>query len=276
MLLQRNTIWDCWKAINEEFIFGSPAGAAVFPGRDFSFVRYDVTLHATNGFGVPNSFRLPDGTTKAHIPLFPGQKRLDMLANRYIYPPFWDEAIARMAAKKVGSKQPSSFLLQFYRRETVERKVPSGGGCLVGINFTWFEKAWHVHILSRASEITARLASDIYFADQCVRKVVKEASLRHWDPKNLDIRWTLLLPSQMKYMTPLYLLLNYGDRVVEEYMGMPAENDWQRIVQEHFWTTVIYPERISWAQRRKWAEKFLSWSNIDWPNHHINPEYPKE
>ena len=250
------TMYDCWLALNDSFIKQDPSSAMLMPGRDFSLAKYHVTMHATQGFGVPDT--IP--------PFFSPEKRIGLLAKRYIDPEFWDPGIARMLERRdrLTSSYPSTSVIMFNRRETTERKVPAGGGCLISINFTWYQKQWHVHILSRASEITVRLLGDIMFLEYCVNKAAHEAQLKKWDPKNLHITWTLLLPSQMKYMVPLYLLHTKGMDAVHEFMTQRSHHAWMATIQEHFWNEFIFPEKISWAQRRKWSEKFLDVAELDW------------
>jgi len=251
MRLTAKTAYEAWQKLNHVFL-ADDSGSMIMPGRDFSHAKYNVQLRVTNGFGLPDD----------PPPFFNMERRLKTLETRYIDPDLWKEGVERLLARRdrATGTYPNTFLVQFHRRETRERKVPAGGGCLVSLNFTWFKKRWHLHVLSRASEITARLLADMYFVERAVNRVIEEAQVRKWDPDNLIIDWTLLLPSQMKYMVPIFLLFVEGEEAIKSMMVDPPLNDWHKIVQEHFWKEFIFPEKIKWAQRRKWSEKFLTWT----------------
>jgi len=248
--IRTDTIYNAWWELNSRFIYDVPTNAMLMPGRDFSYAQYHITLTATNGFGIPE--KLP--------PFFQPSKRLSLLAKRYIDPEFWDAGVGRMLERqsKLTGSYPSTSVIVFNRRATKERKVPAGGGCLISINFTWFQKKWHVHILSRASEITARLLGDVLFLEHCVARAAREAQLKKFDIDNVELKWTLLLPSQMKYMVPLFLLYTHGEEELLRFMTSCPKTPWQETIKQHFWQEFIYPDKIKWMQRRKWSEKFLN------------------
>lgn len=248
MQIKAPTLYEAWKGINNSFINDDPSDAMLMPGRDFSFVKYNIELDA-QGFGLPET----------PPPLFNKDRRVKLLEKRYIDPYVWDEGINRLIERRDRStgSQPNSFLMLYHRRDTNERKVPAGGGCLVSLNFTWWNKGWHLHILSRASEITNRLLGDSYFVKHSVDKIIEATGLKKWDPENVHITWNLLLPSQMKYMVFHFLLYTEGVEVLKDFVTSPPKNAWQEVVIEHFWKEFIHPEKISWAQRRKWSEQFI-------------------
>ena len=250
MEVHGETLYDLWKGVNNRFIKESPLDAYLCTGRDFSIARYNVRLHA-NSLLLPNEWP----------PLFT-KRRLTILDKRY---KLHQDDIERLR-KSSGGSYPKSFSLLFRREETTERGIPSGGGCLISIVFTKYNGRWHVHVLSRASEISVRLLSDMYFIRQKIDEVTEEVNLQKkgWDPAKVSVTWTLLLPAQMKYMVPIYLYLTHGEDYVVDYLTQTPAHKWQWVVQEHFWNVMISPENIKWQQRKRWCDKFLDWTDTDW------------
>jgi len=256
--IKTRDLYDAWLSVNKEFIERSTDDAYLLLKRDFALTRYNVILKAEN-------LKLPE-----EWPPFFTEQRLKRLAGRYINTPLWEEDISRIRNHSTTKSSPKSMVVMFRRQRTSEAKIPKGGGCLVSLSFTWFKNKWHIHVLSRASEITARLLSDMYFVRRCIDRVVEEGNIKGFDPDNTDLIWNILLPTQLKYMVPLFLLLTEGREKVKEYLLTDDYiNEWHKVVQDHFWKVVIYPDKIKWKQRARWCEKFLSWSKINW--HELNP-----
>lgn len=253
------SLYEGWKQINEEFLNPEVEHLGMLiPNRDFSRIIPNVRITSEGGFGLP----------KILPPFFANySRRLDLLGARYIDEDLMDLAINRLIARRtrMARSNPMSFVIPFHRRPTPERKVPAGGGCLQTITFIWVNGRWQLHVLLRASEITARLIADIVFVRSVVRTVVKAVDFKKWDPKT-EIIWDIALASQMKYMVPVFYLYAYGDeKVREQYMNEEPDSPWRKAIWEHFWDTFIHPERITWQQRRKWSEKFLEATrDTDW------------
>jgi hypothetical protein len=232
----------------------------LIPNRDFSRVIPHVRLVAEEGFGLPSNLnKLPQFFSNY-------DRRMTLLGNRYIDPELWQEGVERLVARRsrMARTNPLSFVIPFHRRATSERKVPAGGGCLQTITFIWVNGRWELHVALRASEITARLIADMLFVKRSVNAIVEEVNFKKWEPKT-RIVWDIALASQMKYLVPLYVLFAEGEgQVINEYTSGKPEGIWQNIIWEHFWDTFIYPERITWAQRRKWSEKFLEMTSAPW------------
>ncbi|MDE2098832.1 MAG: hypothetical protein KGL39_16385 [Patescibacteria group bacterium] len=258
MRIRADTLYDAWVRLNQKFLDKPEDDAWLIPGRDFTNTRYNVQLHGEHGFQMP-----------LVAPWWQKERRITLLEKRYIDPDLWDEGVNRLIERRdhMAGSQPGNFSIMFHRRPTKERKVPSGGGCLISINFTWFKGRWNLHVLSRASEITYRLLADMYFLQYSVERAVAESNLKKWNPDDFTIDWTLLLPSQMKSMAPIFLQHVGGDEAVRRYMTWLPLHDWQRTVQAHFWGEFIYPEKITWAQRRKWSNLFFDETKADWRGH---------
>ncbi len=262
MEIQAKKLYTCWKKLNLEFLRLPDETGMLIPTRDFTRVTRYVRLRATNGFGLPRLEDLP--------PFFSSyERRANLLRKRYVDEQLWHEGVDRLKlkSKRMARTNPLSFVVAFHRRATSERGVPAGGGCLQTITFVWCDGVWSLHVYLRASEITARLLADLVFVNEAVNQIVEEVPIKKWDPKNAEIVWDLALASQMKYMIPIFLLYLKGEDFVVNYFSkeeQPDDSNWVKTVRSHFWDTVIWPDRISWAQRRKWSEKFLEGTNTDW------------
>jgi len=248
------TLYESWLKFNDDFLFTMDdsefllAGRELPKGRDFSYMSYNKVLEG-KGWGLPET----------HPLLNPG-RRVKLLRGRYIHDILWKEALERLRLKGTKSSQgPMSFVLPFYRT----KNTPTGGGCLISLVFSWYNKTWRIHIMSRASEITVRLLGDLYFIKSMVDEVLEEIPLKNW-PENPEISWTLLMCSQMKHVMPYYLLKTRGEEFVKQYVLSEPQHLRHLGIIEYFWTEGMHPDRIKWMQRRKWSDKFLEDAQLDW------------
>jgi len=250
------TLYETWLKLNDDFLFTMTddefllAGRELPRGRDFSYMTYNITLSA-KGFGLPES-----------NPFMKQDRRIKLLRGRYVHDILWKEALQRLKEKGTKSSQgPMSYVMPFYRTKS----TPTGGGCLISLVFSWYNKSWKIHIMSRASEITIRLLGDMYFLESMVKEVLEEVPLKNWPGDNLQIDWTLLMCSQMKHVMPYYLLHTRGEDFVREYMLAEPQHLRHLGIIEYFWGDGVHPERVKWMQRRKWTDKFLKEANhTDW------------
>ncbi len=264
-------LFKAWQKLNDDFIWadiedslmvgGKPGLPA---GREFSTVAYNIQFNAF-GWGLPAENEYLDPV-----------RRVRLLTKRYINEPMWEEAFNRLNDKKKKQGGPMSFTFPFYRSAD---SAPTGGGCLISLSFTWWEKKWHIHVMSRASEITTRLLGDIYFVKHCVDRILKDLNyeLKKWPEDNeVEISWNLLMASQMKHVVPFYILDTHGEEKLEEYILAEPRDFRQKGVQDYFWDQTLHPEKINWAQRRKWSDKFVERVDLDkWLE--LKEEYgPKE
>ena len=259
MVAIRPTLYSSWRQVNDDFLYTtsdsefSIAGEDLPKGREFSTVTTDINI-AGCGFGLPES----------SIFLPHPERRVHLLERRYINQPLWDEALNRLFDRRKLLTGPMSWVFPFYRSGP---DTPTGGGCLISLVFVWFRKAWSLEVNSRASEITYRLFGDMYFMQERVRKVADAIELRNFDIETVPINWHLTMASQIKHTLPLYLLQEHGDEsMLQIAMADPRTLSNSRLVylQEYFWKHIVHPETVTWAQRRKYSEKFLEISRLDW------------
>lgn len=268
MYIEGETLLDCWKKANDAFVLLDPSVGMYMSSRDYTRVVPGLYMVAKHGFGFN-----PVKNEYVDMPGFYAKygSRIQLLAKRYVDPLFWDEGIIRLKSKqgKLTKTNPLSFAMQFHRRETRERKVPTGGGCLQSATFAWVYGKWQLHIHLRASEITAALSGDIAFMEWIVRQVRSEVKLRDWND-DFEIHWTIALASQMKSIIPLYLLYSGGDEKVVTYMyrDPSKEHAWFADVINYFWNTFIYIEKTTWHRRQRWVKQFLNKSDIEWSSLH--------
>lgn len=266
---------EAWRQLNDEFVFdGSDdeymvAGKGLGRSRSFSCVKADVQLRFT-GWGLPDKHYLVKH-----------ERRTQLLKKRYHNPKMWDEAVARFAkrAGKLSKGAPLTFSFPFYRAAD---NAPAGGGCLLALTLGWWNGAWFANVHSRASEITYRLLADMYF----VKHMLDEEVLKRFKPKtfpdveDLPFSWNLLLASQMSHVLPYYFLKERGSDYTQWFMSRELDgsevtdpdgvtvkgsgplNLRERAILDVFWDETVRPDTITWAQRRRWAERFWEDSTI--------------
>lgn len=267
MLIEANNMYEAWIRLNEEFMVLPTSEGMHIPNRDYTRIVWPVRLHICCGFGFNAEVDGYDWLPRFYMD-YP--RRIKLLANRYIDSDLWEEGIVRLKARerRFQLKNPLSFVIQFHRRRTQERKVPAGGGCMTQVTFVWIDGRWALHVSLRASEVTAALIGDIAFVEWITRRVREEVRMKNWDEGNLEIIWDIALASQMKSITPLFLLFTGGDENVWHNLFKDTRglNEWHASVINHFWDTFIYPEKITWHRRQKWSNRFLELTEIDWRN----------
>lgn len=264
MIIKAENMYEAWVKVNEDFMVMDTKSGMYMPSRDYTRVLWPVRLHVSNGFGF-------DGY-KDHKKLPPFyakyENRIKLLAKRYIDVNLWMEATKRLKfkEKKMSAKNPLSFTYLFHRKETRERKVPAGGGCLNHVTLVWFDGRWSLHVNLRASEITAALIGDIAFIEWIVKQIREEVRLKNWSDDELEVVWDISLASQMKSIIPLFLQYTGGDhRVLESmYRDPKNENEWFADVIRHFWHVFIHLERVTWHRRQRWTKQFLNTTKVDW------------
>jgi hypothetical protein len=263
MYIEANNMFEAWVKLNEAFMVLDPNTGMYMSSRDYTRVCSVVRMHVAGGFGfnADQYSMLPEFFAKY-------QNRINLLAKRYIDPPLWEEGIARIKdrEKRMQLKNPLSFVIQFHRTATRERKVPAGGGCLSQVIFIWNEGRWALHVTLRASEITAALMGDIVFVEWIVRQVAERVKLKNLDLDNMEIVWDIALASQMKSIIPLFLFYTGGDeRVLGALFRDPKEqNIWFADVINHFWHTFVHLERVTWHRRQRWTKQFLERTEVNW------------
>ena len=267
MYIEANNMYEAWVKVNERFIQMESKSGMLMSSRDYTRVYWPVRLHVAGGFGFDESNRYELPSFYANY-----QNRIRLLANRYIDSELWEEGISRIKTRerRMSSRNPLSFVIQFHRRPTNERKVPAGGGCLTQITFVWYQNLWHLNVTLRASEITAALIGDIAFVQWVVEQVKDRVRLKNWDDGFLEIVWDIALASQMKSIIPLFLLYTRGDLGTFEFLfrDPSACDPWLGEVIEHFWETFIYLEKVTWHRRQRWTKRFLEATNVDWQKAH--------
>lgn len=260
------TLYEAWRNLNDQVLLEWPdeafllAGRELPKGREFSYMTYNCQLTTEGGFGLD-----PEVTK----PFLDPERRIKLLRSRYIDPPLWQEGIDRLELKRRNLGGPMSYVFPFHRPAT---SAPTGGGCLISVVLSWYDKKWRIHVMSRASEITIRLLGDMYFVKRMVDEIIEEVPIRNWPgTDNVPIDWTLLLCSQMKHVMPFYLLITKGEQWVKKavtgkaplLLGEPPNLRVQGMI-DYFWELTLHPEVITWAQRRRWSEKFLEYAQKDW------------
>jgi len=263
MYVEASNMYEAWVEVNNRFVDLQAVDGMLMSSRDYTRVYWPIRLHVSGGFGFDNS-------TYNELPGFYAnyENRIKLLSKRYIDLDLWEEGIARIKAreKRMSIRNPLSFVLQFHRRATNERKVPAGGGCLTQLTFVWYQNLWHLHVSLRASEITAALMGDIAFVQWLVEMVKSKVRLKNWDDDSLEIVWDISLASQMKSIIPLFLLYTRGDLGTLEklYCDPKTCDPWFADVVEHFWETFIHIERVTWHRRQRWTKRFLEATEVDW------------
>lgn len=250
-----NGLYEAWKSLNDEFLFSWGddqfliAGRDLPPRRESSSVTYGCEI---SGIG----FNLPEAQ-----PFVGVDRRIRLLRGRYVDPTLWNESLNRLDLKKKNLGGPMSYVFPFHRAAT---GAPTGGGCLISVTLSWYRKSWRIHVMSRASEITIRLLGDMYFIQHMVDEIIEQIPLKNW-PEKPPINWHFLMCSQKRYVIPYYLLHTRGEAFVLDYMTDPKPKNLRHSgVQEYFWDSIVHPERVTWVQRRKWSEKFMRDSTLEW------------
>lgn len=252
------TMLEAWRNLNQEFITGGSddeymvAGKGLGRSRSFSCVKADVRIDAV-GWGLP----------KDHY-LVKHDRRTKLLKKRYHNEKMWTEAVERFKkrAGKLSAGAPLTFSFPFYRAADT---APAGGGCLLALTLGWWNGAWFMNVHSRASEITYRLLGDIYF----VKHMLDEEILAKFKPKTfpdveqLPVSWNLLLASQMSHVLPYWLMKEEGEADFKLLVGQRKDglNLREQALIDVFWDETTRPDTITWAQRRRWAERF--WEDSD-------------
>lgn len=276
---QLPTLFEAWYDANM-MMANLPDGEGVFMPM---LAVQDLTMEAW-GFGLPedNVFLLGvDGTP---------DKRVKLLEKRYVYPDLWEHCMDTIrssprltnaprtsrTAKNLNktrtkpSKLASQSILLFRPGNYQDGTAPDGGGCLISIILTRFDKYNGIHVFSRASEIGKALLGDLYFVRHLVRRAIAETGLEGWEEENLHIRWTAVQATQRTYFTPTVLQTYGGDQAVYDFYAKPEKTRWDRFLKRYFWVDTLNPERIKWPPRRRYAEIFNENATFDW--HQIGEE----
>lgn len=260
------SVVDFWHSINQDFLYGNvPPNKSQVKGADICFSVYQTDAHLfTARWDELEANSEVDHTWMYKNP----QKRVDLLAKRYIQPDLYASAIERL--DKIASRKsayPTVVNMPFFRT----KDAPSGGGCLMGITFVWWKKQMRVEFNLRASEVTKALMGDLYFFRWLLKeKISKDSTIG----EKVDFEWgaktsfKMTLATQSRVLSPLYLLQLGGTEEVISYMtNRSTEGSYKYALQKYFWTRFIYPEyHIKRAQTSKWVNTFLVWTNsTDWP-----------
>lgn len=259
------SLHNVWREINMKFLGGDPDrnvtdGFFLMKGRDYAIFKSDITLRC-------HTLILPEDV----YPLFRKEKRIKVLTNKYLDKTLWEYGLEglRNAKRTMGDKTstgffPRSYLLQF-KLSNPKLETGKGGGCLIGIVLSWVNDRWNLQIFSRITEVTINLLADMYFIQALIRELVNEGDLPGVTFPTINTVWSIALANQKRDRVPLFLLFCYGDEFVRGFMlSKPTNNRWQEVIVNHFWKIFIYPEKINWAQRKRWASKFKELSQIDW------------
>lgn len=252
-----NSLYDTWIGLNNAFIKTDPDNSL---GEKFILMaRRDYAMFKSNIVLKCDSLQLPD----KEFFLFKKEKRIQLLSRKYIDPVLWEEGVDRLKAKKYQNPRfyPKAFVFQFHYQGRVS---PTGGGCLVAFVLSWFDSNWHLHVFSRTTEVTINLLADMYFIRFLVSDLINKGYLQGVEFPLLDTMWTFSLANQKRDRIPPYLLYTQGDSGVKKFMFAKPKNRWQKCIQDNFWDTFIYPEKITWEQRKRWTDKFLENTKIDW------------
>lgn len=247
---------EVWKRVNMNFI--SMGGNGLFlPRRDYAIFGLDVTLRCS-------CLTLPENVS----PLFDIEKRVKLLTRKYINKELWEAGVKGLRTMKYRENTstglfPKSFQLQF-QLSNPNLEAGKGGGCLIGLVLSWVRGKWNLHVYSRVSEITINLLADMYFIQSLIKGLTEAGDLKKIEFPILNTTWNLALVNQKRDRVPIFLLFNYGDVFVREFMLSKTPNPWQEIIIDHFWKVFIYPEKVNWAQRKRWSLKFLELSQKDW------------
>lgn len=254
MEIRGYSLYNVWKAINMRFLGGDPDkntedAFSLIESRNYSIFKSDITLRC-------NTLILPENT----YPLFKKERRIRILTRKYFDEDLWNEGVRGL---RNASSFPKSFLLQF-RLSNPKLETGKGGGCLIAIVLSWVNERWNLQIFSRVTEVTVNLLADMYFIQSLIKKLVDDGDLPGVKFPTLRTTWDIALANQKRDRVPLFLLFNFGDIMVKQFMLSKPSNRWQKVIIDHFWKTFIYPEKINWAQRKRWALKFQELSQMDW------------
>lgn len=255
MKIQGHSLYNVWRGVNMKFLSVKSGEGLFLPNRDYAIFGSGITLRC-------DSLTLPQGVS----PLFDVERRIKLLTRKYINESLWNAGVEGLREMKHTTSTgpfPKSFLLQF-QLSNPNLETGKGGGCLIGLVLSWVNNKWNLHVYSRITEITINLLADMYFVQSLIRKLVYEGDLKRVDFPILNTTWNFALVNQKRDRVPIFLLFNWGDGFVREFMLSEPTNHWQKVIIEHFWKTFIYPEKVNWAQRKRWSLKFLELSELDW------------
>jgi hypothetical protein len=254
MQIKGDNLWEVWKNINFHFIGADPDvhnGFYLPKGRDYTLFKSDFTLRCRSLGGLPENV----------YPLFEKERRIKLLTRKYLNESLWEEGVRGL---RRATSFPKSFLLQF-RLSNPKLETGKGGGCLIGLVFSWIEGKWNLHVYSRVTEVTVNLLADMYFIQFLIKRLIEDGDLQGVEFSSLNTIWNIALVNQKRDRIPLFFLFAYGDGAAEGFMLDIPHGRWQRTVKKHFWDIFIYPEKINWAQRKRWSLKFKETSHRDWP-----------
>lgn len=258
------SLHNVWKAINMRFLGGNPDytgkdGFFLMKGRDYSIFKSDITLKCHTLILLEDVY-----------PLFKKERRIKILTNKYLDAALWKYGLEglRNAKRIMGDKTstgffPKSYLLQF-KLNNPNLETGKGGGCLIGIVLSWVNNRWNLQVFSRVTEVTINLLADMYFIQALIKELVNEGDLPGVTFPTINTVWNIALANQKRDRVPLFLLFTQGDIGVKDFMLSKPTNRWQKVIVDHFWKIFIYPEKINWAQRKRWALKFQELSQMDW------------
>lgn len=262
MEIRGYSLYDIWEEINLRFLLANPDNKwedfSLLKGRNYSIFKSDITLRCC-------SLRLPENVH----PLFEKERRIKLLTRKYIDETLWEEGLRGL---RRATSFPKSFLFQF-RLSNPKLETGKGGGCLIGLVLSWVNDEWNLHIYSRITEITINLLADMYFIRFLIKKLIEDKDLQKVKFPILNTIWNIALVNQKRDRVPLFILFSNGDESVKNFMLAPSNTRWQKVIKEHFWDIFIYPEKINWAQRKRWALKFQEVTSYDWKeikNAHIS------
>jgi len=267
------SLYEAWYRLNLDMA-NAPDGTGVFMPM---LAIQDMKMEAW-GFGLPDVTIPLMGVTGT------ADKRIKLLEKRYVQPELWDHCISVIRAsprltnaprtartarnlnpvRTKPSKLASQSILLFRPGNYQEGTAPDGGGCLIAIVLTRFDKHNGIHVFSRASEVGKALLGDLYFVRHLVRRAIAESGLEGWNEEELHIRWTATQASQRTYFTPLVLQGYGGDQAVYDFYAKPESNRWDRFLKRYFWGNTLFPEREKWGQRRRYGKLFLANAEFDW------------
>jgi len=256
MEINGHSLYNVWRGVNMKFLSANSLDKGfkndfyLPKGRDYSLFQSDVTLRCDSLF-------LPDDVH----PLFKIERRIKNLLHKYLVDEdLWKKEVEGLRG---ATNFPKSFQFQFHLSNP-KLETGKGGGCLIGMTLSWVNDRWNLHVYSRVTEVTINLLADMYFIQFSIKKLIEEGDLKKIEFPRLNIIWNFALANQKRDRVPLFLLFNYGDTFVRDFMLSEPTNRWQKTVVDHFWNIFIYPEKVNWAQRKRWSLKFLEASHVDW------------
>lgn len=257
MEIEGRSLYEVWKRVNMKFLSASSLDKGfkndfyLPKGRDYSLFKSDVTLRC-------DSLALPSFV----FPLFDIERRIKLLTRKYlVHEDLWKKEVEGLRG---ATSFPKSFQFQFHLSNS-KLETGKGGGCLMGMILSWVNDRWNLHIYSRVTEVTINLLADMYFIQDLIRRLIKEGDLKKIEFPELNTIWNFALANQKRDRVPMFMLFSYGDEFVRDFMLLcKPTNRWQETIVDHFWNIFIYPEKVNWAQRKRWSLKFLETSHIDW------------